>query len=104
MALNYYAEAPRVEKQHISVGERAGNFTEVVSTWTDDQTKEETPRCMSCGMCFDCGNCYSFCSYSAVKKLEERDENGNPYKFRLEVCVGCAKCAEECPCGYIDMA
>lgn len=104
MALNYYADAPRVEKQHISVDERKGNFNEVVSTWTDDQCKEETLRCMSCGQCFDCGNCYSFCSYSAVKKLEERDENGNPYKFRLEVCVGCAKCAEECPCGYIDMA
>lgn len=104
MALNYYADAPRVDKQHISVDQRKGNFNEVVSTWTDDQCKEETLRCMSCGQCFDCGNCYSFCSYSAVKKLEERDENGNPYKFRLEVCVGCAKCAEECPCGYIDMA
>lgn len=104
MALNYYADAARVDKQHISVDQRKGNFNEVVSTWTDDQCKEETLRCMSCGQCFDCGNCYSFCSYSAVKKLEERDENGNPYKFRLEVCVGCAKCAEECPCGYIDMA
>ncbi|MFA6001353.1 MAG: NAD(P)-binding protein [Thermoleophilia bacterium] len=104
MALNYYAEAARVEKSHIPVSDRKGNFNEVVSTWTDDQCKEETLRCMSCGMCFDCGNCYSFCSYSAVKKLDVRDEDGNPYKFRLEVCVGCAKCAEECPCGYIDMS
>ncbi len=103
MALNYYAEAPRMEKQHISVDDRKGSFTEVVSTWVNDTAIAESERCMSCGQCFDCGNCYSFCSYSAVKKLEERDENGNPYKFRLEVCVGCAKCAEECPCGYIDM-
>ncbi|MCL4474468.1 MAG: NAD(P)-binding protein [Actinobacteria bacterium] len=103
MALNYYAEMPRGEKQHIAVGDRAGNFNEVVSTWTSEQTIEETNRCMSCGKCFDCGNCYSFCSYNAVKKLGERDENGNPYKFKLEVCVGCAKCAEECPCGYINM-
>ncbi|MHB1362231.1 MAG: NAD(P)-binding protein [Thermoleophilia bacterium] len=103
MALNYYAEMPRGEKSHIAVGDRAGNFNEVVPTWTSEQTIEETNRCMSCGKCFDCGNCYSFCSYNAVKKLGERDENGNPYKFKLEVCVGCAKCAEECPCGYINM-
>lgn len=103
MALNYYADAPRVQKEHISVDERKGNFNEVVSTWSNEKAIEESLRCMSCGLCFDCGNCYSFCSYSAVKKLPERDENGNPYTFKLEVCVGCAKCAEECPCGYIDM-
>jgi len=103
MALNYYAETARVQKQHISVDDRKGNFNEVVSTWTDEQALEETLRCMSCGQCFDCGNCYAFCSYNAVKKLPERDENGNPYSFKLEVCVGCAKCAEECPCGYITM-
>lgn len=104
MALNYYAEVPRVQKQHISVDDRKGNFNEVVSTWANEQANEESARCMSCGQCFDCGNCYSFCSYNAVKKLTERDENGNPYSFKLEVCVGCAKCAEECPCGYINMA
>ena len=103
MALNYYAEAPRDEKEHIAVEDRKGNFNEVVSTWSNEKAIEESLRCMSCGMCFDCGNCYSFCSYNAVKKLPERDENGNPYSFKLEVCVGCAKCAEECPCGYIDM-
>lgn len=103
MALNYYAEVPRVQKQHIAVDDRKGNFNEVVSTWANEQANEESARCMSCGQCFDCGNCYSFCSYNAVKKLTERDENGNPYAFKLEVCVGCAKCAEECPCGYINM-
>lgn len=103
MALNYYAELPRVAKQQISADERKGNFNEVVSTWSNEQAIEESLRCMSCGKCFDCGNCYAFCSYSAVKKLGERDENGNPYEFKLEVCVGCAKCAEECPCNYIDM-
>ena len=103
MHLNYYAEAPRGEKEHIAIEDRKGNFNEVVSTWSNEKAIEESLRCMSYGLCFDCGNCYSFCSYNAVKKLPERDENGNPYSFKLEVCVGCAKCAEECPCGYIDM-
>ncbi|MBI4733893.1 MAG: FAD-dependent oxidoreductase [Rubrobacteridae bacterium] len=103
MALNYYVPADRVEKEHISVDARKGNFSEVVSTLSDEKIVEESKRCMSCGMCFDCGNCYQFCSYSAVKKLKEKVEAGDRYEFKLEFCVGCKKCAEECPCNYIDM-
>ncbi|MFN3305564.1 MAG: 4Fe-4S binding protein, partial [Candidatus Kapaibacteriota bacterium] len=25
------------------------------------------------------------------------------YTFKLELCKGCNKCAEACPCGYIEM-
>ncbi|MBU0600144.1 hypothetical protein KJ997_05160 [bacterium] len=50
-------------------------------------------------MCFDCDNCYTFCSDSAVKKQPK----GQHYEFNLALCQGCKKCAEECPCGYIDM-
>ena len=28
---------------------------------------------------------------------------GEPYKFKMEFCNGCKKCAEYCPCGYIEM-
>jgi NADPH-dependent glutamate synthase beta subunit-like oxidoreductase len=59
----------------------------------------EAKRCMSCGMCFDCDNCFTYCSDSAVKRLPK----GQHYEFHLETCQGCKKCAEECPCGYIDM-
>jgi NADPH-dependent glutamate synthase beta subunit-like oxidoreductase len=103
MALNYYVPADRVEKEHISVDNRKGNFNEVISTLSDEKIIEESKRCMSCGMCFDCGNCYQFCSYSAVKKVKEKVEVGDRYEFKLEFCVGCKKCAEECPCNYIDM-
>jgi len=99
MAINYYAPLERVEKAHMPVAERKGNFSEVVSTLVNEKAIEETKRCLSCGMCFDCGNCYNFCSYSAVKKLPK----GEHYEFKLDTCVGCKKCAEECPCGYIDM-
>jgi ornithine cyclodeaminase len=29
--------------------------------------------------------------------------DGQLYSFKLENCTGCKKCAEECPCGFIDM-
>ena len=105
MAHGHFPPAARVEKTHIAVDERKGNFNEVVSTFTDEQAMEESKRCMSCGMCFGCDNCYMFCSYSAIKKMPKEDVPfiGDRYTFRLEACVGCKKCAEECPCGYIDM-
>jgi Pyruvate/2-oxoacid:ferredoxin oxidoreductase delta subunit len=28
---------------------------------------------------------------------------GEPYRFKMDFCQGCKKCAEECPCGYIEM-
>ncbi len=105
MASGHYKPAARVEKQVISVDERRGNFNEVVQTLFEDAVIEESKRCMSCGMCFGCDNCYMFCSYSAVKKKpkDEIKPTGDRYEFRLEACVGCKKCAEECPCNYIDM-
>jgi len=103
MAMGYYTSMPRVGKSHIAVSDRAGNFAEVVSTLTSEQVSEEAQRCLSCGMCFDCGNCYNFCTYSAFKKLPDKVEFEPRYKINLDVCVGCKKCAEECPCNYIDM-
>jgi len=73
---------------------------EIVSTFTQDEAVHEAKRCMSCGMCFDCGNCWSFCQDNAVKKPLVP---GEPYTFKLEFCNGCKKCAENCPCGYIEM-
>ncbi len=106
MAPNYYETAVRVQKIVMDPGQRKSNFDEVVTTLGNEAALEETKRCLSCGMCFDCGNCYSFCSYNAIKKLgkDDRSHEHEFYKFHLDTCVGCAKCAEECPCGYIDMA
>lgn len=66
---------------------------------TKDDAIYESKRCMSCGLCFDCDNCYILCSDSAVKRLQK----GYHYEFILSNCQGCKKCAEECPCGYIEM-
>lgn len=91
MNFNHYEELSRA-----SFKEQGGDFTEV------DFTLGEVKRCLSCGQCFQCDNCYIFCSDKAVIKPLEK---GQPYQFKLEFCKGqeCKKCAEECPCGCIDM-
>lgn len=99
MNLNYYDPLPRTETQCLSPQDRINNFKEVAFTLDEAQAIAETKRCMSCGQCYDCENCYILCSDSAVKKLSK----GQHFEFNLALCQGCKKCAEECPCGYIDM-
>lgn len=100
MSLSYYEKLPKVKKQLLPVAERINNFEEISSTITEEQLRAEAKRCMSCGQCFSCERCWMFCQYSAVVKPAVK---GDPYKFKLEFCIGCKKCAEQCPCGYIDM-
>lgn len=60
----------------------------------------EAQRCMSCGACFDCGSCWSYCQDQAVLKPAVPNE---PYRFKLEHCIGCSKCKDNCPSGFIEM-
>jgi len=73
---------------------------EITSTLTEEQVIDEAKRCMSCGSCFDCGTCWSYCQDQAIIKPLVKHEK---YKFKLDFCNGCKKCAENCPCGYIEM-
>ena len=101
MLLSYYEEKLLQEAGCLSAKERLENpEDEITSTLTREQVIEEAMRCMSCGSCFDCDECWSYCQDGAVIKPLRRDE---PYKFKMEFCNGCKKCAEQCPCGYIEM-
>jgi len=66
---------------------------------SEPEVLEEAKRCMSCGMCMDCETCWMYCTNNCFVKLPK----GEHYKLKLEVCNGCRKCAEACPCGYIEM-
>lgn len=101
MLLAYYKESQRVPATAMPVEERLNSMTaEIVTTYARQETIEETRRCMSCGLCFDCGTCWSFCQDNAIKKPLTK---GELYSFKLEFCTGCKKCAENCPCNYIEM-
>jgi NADPH-dependent glutamate synthase beta subunit-like oxidoreductase/Pyruvate/2-oxoacid:ferredoxin oxidoreductase delta subunit len=101
MKLSYYDEKQRLQAAALPVEKRfADPDAEIVSTLPSDSAVEEAKRCMSCGYCFDCGSCWSYCQDNAVVKPVIK---GQPYKFKMEFCNGCKKCAENCPCGYIEM-
>jgi len=69
-------------------------------TWSTAAAKAEALRCLSCGACFECDSCWKYCPDQAVIRPTEP---GQPYRFKLEFCQGCAKCAEQCPSHYIEM-
>ena len=99
--LSYYESKLRNEPFKLNPEERLKDLNlEITSTLTEEQVVEEAKRCMSCGSCFDCGTCWSYCQDQAIVKPLQKHQT---YKFKLDFCKGCNKCAENCPCGYIEM-
>ncbi len=84
LKLDWYDAAPRYDSA-------------VVMTEAD--AIAEAARCMSCGMCMDCETCWMYCSKNCFTKLPK----GEHYNIKLDLCNGCGKCKEACPCGYIEM-
>ena len=102
-ALNtwYYADAERTHRPELVLVRRQSGFEEVVQGLDPSTALFEARRCMSCGNCFSCDNCFGVCPDNAVIKLDPAD--GTPYAIDLDYCKGCGLCAEECPCGAIEM-
>jgi len=101
MLLDFYTPADRNEITFHSVEERLSNPELEVSVGFNAETAiTEAKRCMSCGYCFGCENCWMYCQDSAVDKPKEK---GDLYIYKLELCTGCKKCAEQCPCNFINL-
>jgi NADPH-dependent glutamate synthase beta subunit-like oxidoreductase len=96
----YYSHAPRTEQLRLEAARRASGFEEVIGGLDADNALFEARRCMSCGNCFSCDNCYGVCPDNAVIKL---GAPGERYEIDLDYCKGCGICAQECPCGAIEM-
>jgi NADPH-dependent glutamate synthase beta subunit-like oxidoreductase/Pyruvate/2-oxoacid:ferredoxin oxidoreductase delta subunit len=96
--LEWYKPAERHERRHIPPEQR-DLHTEVELGLSAEEAVGEAKRCMSCGMCMDCETCWMYCTNSCFVRLPK----GEHYKIKLELCNGCKKCADACPCGYIEM-
>ena len=95
----YYADAPQKIRPQLDIVRRQTTFEEVLQGLTEENALFEARRCMSCGNCFECDNCYGVCPDNAVIKLGP----GKRFRFNYDYCKGCGICANECPCGAIDM-
>lgn len=98
----YYAEAQRGTKPRLpSEAWLAGADVEIDQTMSSEQAVAEAARCMSCGLCFDCHQCIMYCNARGFTALPEQ-QPGHYFALALELCEGCGKCIELCPCGYLD--
>ncbi len=93
MKLDWY---PTLQRHEASPTD--GNPAAVAVYLDNEDAISEAARCMSCGLCMDCETCWMYCSSNCFQKLPK----GEHYKIRLELCSGCGKCVEACPCGYIQ--
>lgn len=94
----YYSEAPQQVREKLEGPRRCTTFDEVMLGLDEQSAIFEARRCMSCGNCFGCDNCFGVCPDNAVLKIRPTE-----YEFKYDYCKGCGICAEECPCGCIEM-
>jgi 2-oxoacid:acceptor oxidoreductase delta subunit (pyruvate/2-ketoisovalerate family) len=95
----YYTDAEQSKQPVLALARRRATFEELVGGLDTDTALLEARRCLSCGNCFECDNCYAVCPDNAVIKLGA----GNRFAINYDYCKGCGLCAEECPCGAIEM-
>jgi NADPH-dependent glutamate synthase beta subunit-like oxidoreductase len=97
----YYSDAPKTIRPHLDSIRRESTFDEVVGGLDPSNALFEARRCMSCGTCFACDNCYGVCPDNAIIKLDPAGSYA--YEVDYDFCKGCGLCAQECPCGAIQM-
>jgi NADPH-dependent glutamate synthase beta subunit-like oxidoreductase len=103
LKLDFYEAKPRAERAHVEPASRLGDpHAEIQRGLTQEQAVAEAGRCLSCGFCFGCERCWMFCTPSCFVK-QSGPAPGSYYRIKLDTCDGCKKCADECPCGFLDM-
>ena len=95
----YYTDAPKKIRTQLELARRTTTFDEVQHGLTEENAIFEARRCLSCGNSMECDNCYGVCPDNAIIKLGP----GKRYEFNYDYCKGCGVCAQECPCGHIEM-
>ena len=101
MKLSYYEAKQKVAPKRLSPEESIKRMgADDATGLSQEEVIVEAKRCLSCGLCFECGSCRSFCQDNAIHKPVIK---GQRYNFKLKFCNGCKKCAENCPCGHIEM-
>ena len=98
----YHPEKKPVTPHQRPVEERlAEPNMEVHETITRTEFLEEVSRCFSCGLCYGCENCFMYCNAGGFTRLEQV-EPGAYFALSREYCVGCGKCIDLCPSGFLS--
>jgi len=103
LQLDWYDSKPKAQRTVLTAEARLRKPADEMDLGISAEAAlEETTRCFSCGLCFGCENCWMYCQNNCFKKTKELAP-GHYYDLDLSTCDGCKKCAEECPCGFLEL-
>ncbi|MCX7950817.1 MAG: FAD-dependent oxidoreductase [Clostridiales bacterium] len=84
LELGGYDRYPRQKLSHVDGDKWKETFRDLRGTFTEEQVKKETERCLGCGatvvdefMCVGCGQCVTRCKFDAIKLVRKYDKE-NP--------------------------
>ncbi|MDA3731473.1 FAD-dependent oxidoreductase [Niameybacter massiliensis] len=80
-----YDRVPRQHASHVSGSQSKETFKDLRKTFTEEQVKKETERCLGCGavvadhyQCVGCGICTTKCKFDAISLVRKYDSSGLP--------------------------
>lgn len=92
--LGNYDRQPRQSAAHIVGVSQKSTFKDPRLTFTDEQVKKETERCLSCGatvvdeyLCVGCGACTMRCKFDAISLIRKYDGEGVSFEDLKPVVI-----------------
>ncbi|MFA5850558.1 MAG: FAD-dependent oxidoreductase [Bacteroidales bacterium] len=64
---------PAINNRLISMAERTGTFKEVELSYTEEELKASTMRCLDCSNCRECHQCVNVCPANAIDFSQKRE-------------------------------
>ena len=94
LTLEGYDRLPRQKAIHVDGNKSKETFKDLRATFTEEQIKKETERCLGCGatvvdqyMCVGCGVCTTKCKFDAISLVRKYDAEGVAFEKLKPVIV-----------------
>lgn len=92
--LEGYDRLPRQKANQVDAEKSKETFKDLRGTFTEEQIKKETERCLSCGatvvdefLCVGCGACTTKCKFDAISLVRKYDGEGVAYEDLKPVVI-----------------
>jgi len=94
LMLEGYDRIPRQKVDHVDGAKAKESFKDLRTTFTEDQVKMETERCLGCGattvdqyVCVGCGACTTRCKFDAISLVRKYDAENVPFEKLKPIIV-----------------
>jgi len=89
-----YDHLPRQRTSRVDGAKAKTSFNDLRTTFTEEQVRKETERCLGCGattvdeyICIGCGSCTTKCKFDAISLVRKYDAQSVPFEKLKPVIV-----------------